>query len=379
MEKEILACIKNENIKYLHSGQISKFIFPMEREEAHKKKVSHLIIRLFVVALNAKNEFIYLVQKRGENKRTFPNYFTDSASGHVNYKKELTLKDIKQEAKRELQEEFGIPPTSLIKFHFHYLLAEANQNTTELSYVFLAMVPYNIVLKPDPEELNTHASRFYTKSELIEILENEKAIDYSKKIWWELIAADLNKIFNLNQEKEDKENKEYKIALFLGRFQPLHHGHIYVLKKILKSYRILKIGIGSAQLSYTKNDPFTSNERIQFITSALKVRDISSSNYQIFKIPDVFNANKWVDHVVGIAGRFDIVFSNSDWVRELFKKEGYEVGKKLEIFKKKYNGSHIRKLIYNNNKDWKTLVPKEVANLIISFNGIKRIKNNYKL
>ena len=118
MPKELLACIKNENIKYLHSGQIAKFIFPMEREEAHKKKISHLIIRIFVMARKPDNQIIYLVQKRGERKSSFPNYYTDSASGHVVYKKDLNLKDIEHEAKRELEEEFGVPPSSIIKMRF---------------------------------------------------------------------------------------------------------------------------------------------------------------------------------------------------------------------------------------------------------------------
>ena len=99
MVKEILACIADEDIKYLHSGQLSKYIFPMERKEAHDKKVSHLIVRLFVVS--PKNgEFLYLVQKRGKNKIGFPNYYTDSASGHVQFKRQLKLSDIKKEAKR---------------------------------------------------------------------------------------------------------------------------------------------------------------------------------------------------------------------------------------------------------------------------------------
>ena len=54
--KEILACIDKENIKYLHSGQISKFVFPMERSKAHKEKIPHLIIRFFIMAINPKNE-----------------------------------------------------------------------------------------------------------------------------------------------------------------------------------------------------------------------------------------------------------------------------------------------------------------------------------
>jgi len=64
MEKEILACIEDENIKYLHSGQISKYVFPLERTDAHKKGVSHLIIRFFIMAITPDNETVYIVQKR---------------------------------------------------------------------------------------------------------------------------------------------------------------------------------------------------------------------------------------------------------------------------------------------------------------------------
>ncbi|TFG00174.1 MAG: hypothetical protein EU540_05640, partial [Promethearchaeota archaeon] len=93
LNDEILACIKNEDIKYLQSGQLSKYIFPMNRNEVHQKRISHLIVRLFVMAITADNKILYLVQKRGKSKRGYPEYFTDSASGHVEYKDKLTLND----------------------------------------------------------------------------------------------------------------------------------------------------------------------------------------------------------------------------------------------------------------------------------------------
>ena len=55
MNMEVIACISDENIKFLHSGQIEKYVFPMYREEAHKKGISHLIIRLFVITITPKN------------------------------------------------------------------------------------------------------------------------------------------------------------------------------------------------------------------------------------------------------------------------------------------------------------------------------------
>ncbi|MFX1370429.1 MAG: nicotinamide-nucleotide adenylyltransferase [Promethearchaeota archaeon] len=371
MEKEILACIEEKNKKFLESGQISKYIFPLERSEAHKKNICHLVTRFFIMSQNLKQNTFFLVQKRGKNKNEFPGYYTDSSSGHVIWEKNLNLNKIKQNAIRELEEEFGIPPKAIQKMKFHDISDEGD----EIAYIFFGIVDMNILLKPNPAELDVNSSRFYSRTELHKLLENEKNVDHSKKIWKTILNTDISSLF----KKDDKQPYENKgsVALFIGRFQPLHHGHIYVLNTILKSYKKVKIGIGSSQLSHTLNDPFSSEERKKFIDAALKKREISSNQYEIFFIPDIFNAKKWVDHVISIVGNFSSVYSNSDWVRELFLNKEIKIEKKIIIFKKKFNGNHIRKLIINNDKKWRSLVPKEVVELIENFEGIKRIKSLY--
>ena len=371
MEKEILACINEENKKHLQSGQISKYIFPMERTEVHNKKISHLITRFFILSETPKGEPLYLIQKRAKTKKTFPEYFTDSSSGHVIWARNLDLNKIKKNAIRELKEEFGIPPGAIQKVLFY----DINTEGDEIAYVFLGIVDCDVPLNPNPKQLDVKFSKFYNKSELVNLLENKRNIDYSKKLWKKLLNINVLSLFEKEIERTEEKNT---IALFIGRFQPLHHGHIYVLKNILKSYKKVKIGIGSSQLSHTLNDPFTSEERKKFLNASLEKRDFSSKRYEIHYIPDIFNAKKWVDHVVSIVGEFNSIFSNSDWVRELFLNKGIKVEKKLTIFNKKFNGNNIRNLIIKNNKKWKTLVPKEVVELIEEFNGINRIQSLYK-
>ena len=369
MEEEILACIKHDDIKYLHSGQVSKYVFPVKRKEAHIKKISHLITRFFIISESPEGEINYLVQKRGKKKNNFPEYFTDSSSGHVIWSRNLNLNEIKKNALRELEEEFGIPPTAVQKMKFYDLFAEED----EVTYVFFGLVDYRIELNPDPQELNLKESKFYDRINLESVLKNEKNIESTKTIWKKIIETDVVNLFR--GEIELEKNSGNDVALIIGRFQPLHHGHIHVLKNILKSYRKVKIGIGSSQLSNMVNDPFTSEERIKFLKAALEKRSISSKSYELYEIPDIFNAKKWIDHVLSIVGEFNSVFSNSPWVRELFRIKGIKVEKKLAIFKKKYNGNNIRNLIRRNSKKWRSLVPKEVINLIEEFNGIERIKS----
>ena len=119
MKNEFIACINDEDIKFLESGQISKYIFPLDRTEAHKNKITHLITRFFIISISPNGEIKYLVQKRGKNKSEFPEYFTDSSSGHVIWKKNLNLNGINKDAMRELEEEFGIHPKTLLKTKFY--------------------------------------------------------------------------------------------------------------------------------------------------------------------------------------------------------------------------------------------------------------------
>ncbi len=374
MKKEILACVDEKNIKYLHSGQISKYVFPMERKEAHERKIAHLIIRFFILTKTSDGRILYLVQKRGKNKMSYPEYFTDSASGHVNYKNKLNLADIKQNALRELEEEFGIPGTSVRNIKFHELKVEKDNHNIEIAYIFLGLVDPDVKLIPDPNELDVKQSKFYKEANLVKILAESNTVDYSKSIWNMLLKSNITDLF----KSDTKESMQKKgTALFIGRFQPLHHGHVYVLKSVLKFHDKIKIGIGSSQLSNTKNDPFTSKERSQFIEAVLKKRNIAPKRYEIVEIPDLFDAKKWVNHVVSTVGEFNMVYSNSDWVRNLFLNKGHKLGRKLEIFKKKYNGTNVRKLISRNDKKWTSLVPQEVVSLIRDFDGINRIKELY--
>ena len=58
---------------------------------------------------------------------------------------------------------------------------------------------------------------------------------------------------------------KYNQAVILGRFQPLHLGHVHVIEEALKAAKNVLIIVGSSQESRTPNNPFSYEERKVFI------------------------------------------------------------------------------------------------------------------
>ena len=159
-------------------------------------------------------------------------------------------------------------------------------------------------------------------------------------------------------------------ALFIGRFQPFHLGHLKVLTSLSEKYEFI-IGIGSAQYSNTYDNPFTLDERIEMIKESL--RDINIQ-YKIYPIPDIHDYSRWVDHVCSIIPSFDIVLSNNPVTKRLFEEKGFKVDNIPRYNRSIYSGREIRYRI-SRDKPWEDLVPIPVAKLIHRIDGVRRIQN----
>ena len=161
-------------------------------------------------------------------------------------------------------------------------------------------------------------------------------------------------------------------ALFVGRFQPFHNGHLRVLKTVYKDFDEIIIGIGSSQYSNTLENPFTAEERKEMIEKTLDRECIK--NYKIYFIPDIHNYPKWVSHVESIVPKFDVVISNNLLTSKLFSEKGYIVRNTPLFEREKYSGREIRRRMLEG-REWKNLVPKQVVDIIEKIKGVERIKN----
>jgi len=162
-----------------------------------------------------------------------------------------------------------------------------------------------------------------------------------------------------------------KSALFIGRFQPFHKGHLEVIKEILKENDRVIIAIGSAENSFLPENPLTASERFQIIDESLKEAKISSEKYRIIPIRNINNYYLWFEHVNTYVPPYDTLYTESEIVKACY------IGKKIKIknLKRKFeiSATKIRKSILEND-EWEKYVPKACADFIKKWKISARIK-----
>ena len=170
------------------------------------------------------------------------------------------------------------------------------------------------------------------------------------------------------------ESYEFRRALYVGRFQPFHLGHLKAIKDFVDKAEELVIAIGSAQYGYDLLNPFTGGERLTMIRLALKEAKVDPAKYLIVPVPDLHRPLVWVSWVASLVGYIDVVFSNEPVTVGVFKEKGYRVESITPYRQGLYSGSEIRRRM-REGEEWRDLVPKSVASYIESLDGVARIKD----
>ncbi len=149
-------------------------------------------------------------------------------------------------------------------------------------------------------------------------------------------------------------------GLLIGRFQPFHGGHLEVVRSIRadRPAASLIIGIGSAEESYTWQNPFTAGERIEMIDRALTEAKVPG--VLLVPIPDISRHALWVNYLEALLPTFDRVYTNNPLTRILFERSGYLVESPPLFDRARFEGVRIREQLADG-ADWKHAVPPAVG------------------
>jgi len=162
-------------------------------------------------------------------------------------------------------------------------------------------------------------------------------------------------------------------GLYIGRYQPIHLGHMHCIKAILAKMPEIIIAIGSAQFSHTLHNPFTAGERVTMIRLAMDEAKIDASKYYLIPIRDLRIHDLWVPNLVSQTPRFEIVFSNEPVTSRLFKEAGFRVEPIPFYDREQYSATEIRERIVKGS-GWENLVPPSTAAYIKTIFGDERLR-----
>jgi nicotinamide-nucleotide adenylyltransferase len=160
---------------------------------------------------------------------------------------------------------------------------------------------------------------------------------------------------------------------FIGRFQPLHWGHVKVLEWLSQSYGDILVIIGSADKGVTKDNPFTAGERMEMFLRTF------GNRFALCAVPDTDGSSSlWGALIRHWCPRFDIAFSNNGYVRAALAYYGIKTQSHPFFDRDRLSGRFIRQLIASGSAEWRSLVPPSVAQFVDEIGGVERIQALYE-
>ncbi|UBV41629.1 adenylyltransferase/cytidyltransferase family protein [Deinococcus taeanensis] len=87
------------------------------------------------------------------------------------------------------------------------------------------------------------------------------------------------------------------LAVYVGRFQPPHAGHLLTMQAALDRHGRLLVLLGSANLARSSRNPFTPRERAAMLRAALPGAGGTARRVALAAVPDEFDAARWAAHV----------------------------------------------------------------------------------
>jgi len=149
--------------------------------------------------------------------------------------------------------------------------------------------------------------------------------------------------------------KSKKRALIVGRFQPFHLGHLYLIREALKLADTIIIAIGSSNVTDI-NNPIDYSARKKMLLQVLKKEGLQDKVAKIIPSPDFPDDKKWVEELIKHTGDFEIVVGNNNWTNNCLKKLGYKVKEIPYLNRNLYQGKNVREK-HKKGEKWEVAVP----------------------
>ena len=157
-----------------------------------------------------------------------------------------------------------------------------------------------------------------------------------------------------------------KYALYVGRFQPIHWGHVKIIQSIVGDGYNPIIVVGSAQEVKSFKNPLDAKLRMELIHDLMKY--IKPNDYHVLGLDNITVDSDWSSYVMNnvkfITGHTPKLFYGGDDVAlKFFKEAGIEC-KKIDREALEISGTQVREFIRQEDPQWKVFVPQPIQHKI---------------
>ncbi|HVA82608.1 MAG TPA: adenylyltransferase/cytidyltransferase family protein [Candidatus Aquilonibacter sp.] len=154
-------------------------------------------------------------------------------------------------------------------------------------------------------------------------------------------------------------------GLLVGRWQPLHNGHLEMINQSAAAVDLLYLGVGSINKRDEKN-PFSAAERQLMIQNS--VTPEVQKKLKVFFVPDFADDKKWMECVGYLVPKYDVAFSSDNKMSALYASFGKNVQRIKLLRRDILSGTNMRALLLEG-KDISQHVPKGTRDVIAMKNS----------
>lgn len=169
-------------------------------------------------------------------------------------------------------------------------------------------------------------------------------------------------------------------AIVLGRFQPFHNGHAFLLLAAAETFpeEPVMVAVGSAQSEWEPNNPWSAEDRTAMLHAWAKSIGIE---VEVCSIEDINDPPNWVAHATKHHGKGTLVTSDQATLA-LYEEAGFPVHEVVLNDRERYEGWRVRQTakmlstVYDDDAVREVLgqtVPKPVIEWLIENDALFRL------